>query len=196
MEEMKGHLVLLMAPSGSGKKTLIDGLGEIQHQMYFAKTFTSRARRTESEENPKYEFISFKTFEEMTARGEWVEWANFSGNLYGTAKSEILTALQKPQIVFKEMELQGVQQMKTFIPDEKLTIIYIDAGEWSELRERIIARAPITDDELELRRQRYEEEVKFKPEAEIIIANHNGMAEAARANFKAVISEVINSLNI
>ena len=195
MEELQGHLVLLMAPSGSGKKTLVDGLGDLQNSLYFAKTFTSRARREGSEENPRYEFITLETFEKMIAEDEFVEWANFSGNLYGTAKSEILNAMKQPQIVFKEMELQGVQQIKELIPDEKLTIIYIDAGQWDELRERIVSRAPISDEELELRRQRYEEEVKFKNEAEIIIANHNGMAEAAQANFKAVIAGIVNSLN-
>ncbi len=195
MEEMKGHLVLLMAPSGSGKKTLVDGLVELQDSMYFAKTYTSRARREGSEENPKYEFITLEKFEELIAADEFVEWANFSGNLYGTAKSEILTALKKPQIVFKEMELQGVQQIKKIVPDENLTVIYIDAGEWSELEERILARAAIDPAELALRKERYAEEVKFKPEAEIIIANHNGMAESAQNNFRNVISGIIDSLN-
>jgi len=192
--EINGHLVLLMAPSGSGKKTLIDGLGSLQDQMYFAKTFTSRTRRVSSEENPKYEFISVEDFEKLINEDAFVEWANFSGNLYGTAKSEILSALQKPQVVFKEMELQGVQQIKELVPDSNLTVIYIDAGDWSDLKQRIVSRAAISDEELELRRQRYEEEVTFKDEAEIIIANHNGMSEAAQANFKAVIASIINSV--
>lgn len=195
MEEIKGHLVLLMAPSGSGKKTLIDGLGDLTEQMYFAKTFTSRVKRQGAEENLQYEFLTLEAFEKLTTEDAWVEWANFSGNLYGTAKSDIVEALKKPQIVFKEMELQGVQQIKKLIPDDKLTIIYIDAGEWAELKDRIVARAPIADDELELRRLRYEEEVQFKNEAEIIISNHNGMAEAAQANFRNVIAGIINSLN-
>jgi len=195
MEELKGHLVLLMAPSGSGKKTLVDGLGDLQGSIYFAKTYTSRARRGEAEENPKYEFISRDEFDKLIADDELVEWANFSGNLYGTAKSEILNALQKKQIVFKEMELQGVQQIKKIVPDDKLTVIYIDAGEWSDLEKRILARAAIDPEELALRKERYAEEVKFKPEAEIIIANQNGMAESAQNNFKNVISGIIDSLN-
>lgn len=194
MEEFHGHLVLLMAPSGSGKKTLVDGLGDLREQMYFAKTFTSRARRDGAEENPRYEFISKEQFEEMIEADDLVEWANFSGNLYGTGKNEVLEALKKPQVVFKEMELQGVQQIKKLVPDEKLTIIYIDAGEWSELEERILSRAAIDPSELALRKERYEEEVTFKDEAEITIANHNGMAEAAQNNFRTVIAGIINSL--
>jgi len=194
MEEIKGHLVLLMAPSGSGKKTLIDGLGDLQDNMYFAKTFTSRARREGTEENPRYDFVTRDHFEKMIESNELVEWADFSGNYYGTGKSEILDALKSSQIVFKEMEIQGVQQIKKIVPDDKLTIIYIDAGEWPELEERILARAEIDPNELELRRQRYEEEVTFKSEAQIVIANHNGMAKAAQVNFKTVIASIVNSL--
>lgn len=195
MEELKGHLVLLMAPSGSGKKTLVDGLGDLQDRLHFARTFTSRTRREGTEENPKYVFISLEEFEEMVKNDEFVEWANFSGNLYGTPKSEVLNALKEPQVVFKEMELQGVEQIKKIVPDDNLTVIYIDAGEWSELKDRVLARASIDPEELELRRQRYEEEVKFKSEAEIIISNRNGEAESAQHNFKTVVSGVIASLN-
>ena len=162
--------------------------------MYFAKTFTSRKRREGAEENPKYVFLPRNEFEQMIDREEFVEWANFSGNLYGTAKSDVLEALREPQLVFKEMELQGVQQMKQLVPDEKLTIIYIDAGEWSDLQKRVLSRAAIDPEELELRRQRYEEEIKFKNEAEIIVSNKNGESEAAQMNFRNVIAGIIESL--
>ena len=183
-----------MAPSGSGKKTVVDGLGDLQDQMYFAKTFTSRSKRSGTEENPRYVFLSREEFEEKITNDEFVEWANFSGNLYGTTKADVLEALEEPQVVFKEMELQGVLQMKQLVPDEKLTVIYIDAGEWTELQERILARATIDPGELELRRQRYEEEVVFKEEAEIIISNRNGEAESAQANFRNIIAGIIESI--
>lgn len=195
MEEINGHLVLLMAPSGSGKKTVVDALGDLQERMYFAKTFTSRARREGTEENPKYEFIALEAFEKMIENDDFFEWANFSGNLYGTAKSDVMQGLQKPQIVFKEMELQGVQQVKQLIPEDKLTVIYIDAGTWDELQERILSRAAIDPAELELRRQRYEEEIKFKNEAEIIISNRNGESESAQTNFHTVIAGIIAGLD-
>lgn len=194
MEEIKGHLVLLMAPSGSGKKTLIDSLGELQNSMYFAKTYTSRQPREGAAENPKYEFISKEQFEALIQDESLVEWAEFGGNLYGTPKAEILDALKTPQIVFKEMELQGVQQIKALVPSEHVTVVYIDAGTWEELKARIIARAPISDEELALRQQRYEEEIKFKDEANIIVSNRDGEMEAAKKHFTEVIGSLVETL--
>jgi guanylate kinase len=196
MEEFTGHLVLLMAPSGSGKKMLVDGLGELRDNIYFAKTYTSRAQREGTEENPKYTFVDKSHFEELITKDEFIEWANFSGNLYGTPKSEIIDPLRSGEIVFKEMELQGVQQIKELVPKDKLTVIYIDAGSWEELRARVLARASISDEELELRHQRYDEEVKFKPEADIVIQNKNGEAASAQAKFQEVIGDIIRKVNL
>lgn len=194
MDKINGHLVLLMAPSGSGKKMMVDGLGELAHQLYFAKTYTSREKRLGTEENPKYVFVARAKFEKMIADGEFVEWAEFGGNLYGTPKSEILDTLKESRIVFKEMELQGVQQIKEIVPKEHLTVIYIDAGDWEALRKRIIARAPISEEELALRKERYEEERKFKSEADVIIQNNNGQAEAAQAAFRDIIRNIIENI--
>jgi len=195
MEEIKGHLVLLMAPSGSGKNTIVQGLGDLRDKLYFAKTFTSRAKREGAEENPNYEFLTREAYEQLISDDAFIEWAEFSGNLYGTPKSEILDNLQKPQVVFKEMELQGVRQIKQLVPDDRMTVIYIDAGTWEELEERILSRAEIDPTELELRKQRYEEEVLFKEEAEIIISNRNGELEPAKDNFRTVIAGIVAELD-
>ena len=192
--EYKGHLVLLMAPSGSGKKMLLDGLGELAKEIYFAKSYTSRARREGTEENPKYVFVSREKFEDMIEKDAFIEYANFSGNYMGTPKSELVDTLCSPQVVFKEMELQGVQQIKQLVPKENLTVIYIDAGSWEDLKERVLARAPIDAEELRLREQRYQEEVKFIPEADIIVHNRNGEGDAAIANFRDIITKILESV--
>lgn len=194
MKDIKGHLVLLMAPSGSGKRLMVEGLSEtVTDSMYFAKTYTSRARRA-AEENPNYIFITRDEFEQWVEEDRFVEWANFGGNLYGTSKDDVLEALQEKQIVFKEMELQGVMQMKELVPKEHMTVIYIDAGSWKELKERVLARADIPAEELRLREERYYEEAKFKPEADIVIVNKNGEPEVAQAEFRGVIKKIIDSL--
>ena len=195
MTDFKGQLMLIMAPSGSGKKMLFDGLGDLADQLHLARTYTSRAKREGTEENSKYIFITVEEFEQMIAEDAFVEWANFSGNLYGTPKSEIYDELKKTQVVFKEMELQGVEQIKKIVPQENLTVIYVDAGSWEELQERVLARAPIDAGELELRRQRYEEESKFKEEADVIIYNPNGGGEAAQAHFREVVIDIIGKLD-
>lgn len=196
MEKINGHLLLLMAPSGSGKKMLLDGLGELADLLHFAKTFTSRARRHGTQENPHYVFLSRDKFEELITAGEFIEWAEFSGNLYGTSKYEVLESLQKSQVVFKEMELQGVKQVRELIPKEHLTIVYIDGGGWDELRRRILARAPISEEELALRRERYEIESKAKTEADVIIFNRNETELiGAHEEFREIVKKLIHTLN-
>jgi guanylate kinase len=170
--EIKGHLLLVMAPSGSGKKSVIDSVLAQHRDIYFAKTYTTRAIRQGVEENPLYMFTDQNHFESMIENDELIEHAKYSGNYYGTPKKEIIEPLKNGKIVFKEMELQGVKQIKELIPAANRTIVYIDGGPWQDLERRIKSRAPISDEELELRRQRYEKESHSKDEADIIIRNH------------------------
>jgi len=193
--DITGHLVLLMAPSGSGKGKIIEGLGELAEHLYFLKTYTSRERRKGTEENPKYQFVTREAFEKMVTEDAFVEWANYSGNLYGTAKAEIFVALKEGKVAFKEMELQGIMQMKELVPEEHMTVIYIDAGGWDALERRITERAAIDPSELELRRQRYEEESKTKDIANVVIENHDGMLQLAQDEFKKTIQHIIQTVN-
>tara|TARA_B100000508_G_scaffold115953_1_gene95180 strand:+ start:335 stop:892 length:558 start_codon:yes stop_codon:yes gene_type:complete len=185
-----------MAPSGSGKGTLLKGLGELAERIYFAKTYTSREPRKGAAENPKYVFVSRDEFEELIKNDEMIEWAEFSANYYGTPRSEFTDPLAKDQVVMKEMELQGVEQIQALLPKEQCTVIYIDAGSWEDLKERIIERAPISDEHLELRCQRYQEESKFKEQADVIIRNHNGRVEEAQEEFRQVIKSILDKHSV
>lgn len=189
--QITGHLILLMAPSGSGKGKLVQGLGELAKKLYFAKTYTSRTPREGAEENPNYEFVSRETFTKMIEAGEFIEWANFSGNYYGTPISEFTAPLLSGHIVFKEMELQGIEQIKEIIPKEKRTVIYIDAGSWDDLKKRIIARSPMSEDELRQRYERYLEETKALDIADVIIDNTDGRLAAAQAEFAGLIADIV-----
>ncbi len=189
----KGHLLLLTAPSGSGKKCIIDSVLAKHRDIYFAKTYTTRAVREGVEENPLYMFTSREKFEEMKEGEELIEWAEFSGNYYGTPKAEIVETMKKGKIVFKEMELQGIRKIRKIIPLEQQTVVYIDAGSWENLEKRVKARAPITDEELALRKKRYEEESKSKDEADIIISNYDGELDSAIKHMESVVSGIVES---
>ncbi len=190
----KGHLILLMAPSGSGKKHMVDTILATHRDIYFAKTFTSRSIRQGVEENPLYSFISREEFQSMIDSGEFIEWAEFGGNFYGTPKSEVINPLMAGKVIFKEMELQGVEIMRKLIPKENLTVVYIDAGSWEDLKDRITKRAAISDEELELRRQRFELEEKAQPAADITIRNRNGELEAATETMEALVRGIVDRI--
>lgn len=191
---LAGHLILLMAPSGSGKKHMVDTILAAHPDIYFAKTYTSRSIRQGVEENPLYSFISRESFEEMVKNGEFIEYAEFGGNFYGTPKSEVMIPLELGKVVFKEMELQGVEQMRNLIPKDNLTVVYIDAGSWDDLKGRITKRAEISAEELELRRQRFELETKAQPAADVTISNRNGELEVAMQAMEALVRGIVDSI--
>jgi guanylate kinase len=188
-----GHLILLMAPSGSGKKKMLESIEHLTEKIYFAKTYTSRPPREGTEENPKYQFVSREEFQDLIDNEALIEWAEFSGNYYGTPTTEFTEPLAAGKVVMKEMELQGVQQIRQLIPAEQCTVIYIDAGSWEDLKGRILSRAPMDEEHLAMRRARYEEESSFKPSADVVIENHNGKLEAAQEHFCRVVEDILST---
>lgn len=194
-QQLPGHLVLILAPSGSGKRTLVEYVTAKFPDIYFAKTLTSRVPRQGAIENPTYQFVSREAFETLIHEHAFVEWAEYSGNYYGTPLHEFADNLAAGKLVVKEMELQGVEQIRKHFAPENVTVIYIDAGPWEDLQERIVNRAPISPEELELRRQHYEKEKKSMPEADIIINNSNGRLKEAREEFAAAFAEIRENIH-
>lgn len=155
------------------------------------KSYTTRARRADAVETPHYAFVSVEEFKEKVANGEFLEWAEFSGNYYGTPREDIEQGLREGKVMFKEMEVQGVRRTRELLPKEELITVFIDAGSWEELSRRALLRGPMEPEVLERRRLRYEDELTFMPEADVIIENHPGRQEEAMAAFEAVIAKAI-----
>lgn len=194
-DQYSGHVLLVMAPTGSGKGTLEQHALSMYPDMLFAVSCTSRAMRPGETNGKEYHFISREEFKEKIENGDFLEWAEFGGNLYGTLKSELLTPLLNGQLILNEIELQGIEQIKKLIPATNRTIIYIEAGDWTALAERALARAPMSPEELEKRRERYAHEVAAKPYADIVIDNTDGNLEDAKTAFTKVIADIMAKLS-
>lgn len=189
-DQYTGHVLLVMGPMGSGKGTLEQHAFSVYPDMLFAVSCTSRAMRPGEENGKEYHFITRTEFEEKITAGDFLEWAEFGGNLYGTLKSELLTPLFNSQLILNEIELQGIEQIKKLIPAENRTIVYIESGDWTVLAERALARAPMSPEELEKRRERYAHEVAAKPYADIVIDNTDGNLESAKSAFVQVVADI------
>ncbi len=185
----RGKLILVIGPTGSGKSVLLSDIRERFPELVFAITYTTREKRP-GYENAAYRFISAKEFEEKAQTGEFLEWAHFGENYYGTPKAEVLDALAEGKTLMKEMEVQGVRQVQEQMSDD-LVLIYIDAGTWDELERRVRERAPITDAELQKRKQRYDDEVPFKDIADFVIENPVGKLDEAKEALATAISSVL-----
>lgn len=184
--EIKGHVVLVMAPMGSGKGTLVRNELDKNPALYQTVSCTSRKPRPMEVNGKHYHFISNEEFDKKIAAGEFLEWAEFAGNKYGTLKSEIVHRLAEPQVVIVEIELQGVEQLLEILPRKNMTIVYIEAGGWEVLRARAEARAPMSKAEVAARYERFLIESQSKPLADVVINNTSDL-ETAKLEFAQVI---------
>jgi len=196
MEENKinGHIILLMGPMGSGKGTLVKHLKEIFPKLQFSISCTTRGMRPGETDGVEYYFISRDSFDQKIEAGEFLEWAEFSGNKYGTLKSEIVDRLTTGQVILNEIELQGIKQLLVIIPEKNRTLVYLEAGDWESLKARALKRAPISDEHLALRYERYLEEIKMKPYADIVIENNDGNFDAAKNEFANLVGNIFKNL--
>jgi len=145
-----GLLFIVSSPSGGGKTTLIKktierltGLGIPSH---FSVSHTTRGMRPAATDPPRdaevdgidYHFVDRSTFEAMVDRGEFLEWAEYAGSLYGTSRQEVDGHLAAGIDVFLDIEVQGANQVKTVVPDAVKIFVYPPS--YRVLKERLMLR--------------------------------------------------------
>lgn len=184
-----------MAPMGSGKSVLVQHVKAGYPEVYFSVSCTTRTMRPGETDGVEYHFIDRDTFMQRVEAGDFLEWAEFGGNLYGTLKSEVVGRLESGQVVLNEIELQGIELLKPLIPEANRTIVYIDAGGWEVLKRRALGRAPMTDEELALRHERFVHEAKAKPLADVIVSNTDGALDDAKGAIDTLIEQVFEKVN-
>lgn len=189
---MTGIFIAIFGPSGSGKGDLIAHIRRNFTKIVFPVSCTTRTARPGEIDGEVYHFVSEAEFEAHKENGDFLEWASFGGARYGTLKGEVLPALEAGKVVLRELDAQGIEQIRTLIPQENLVVIFIDAGSWSDLSTRIRARAPMSDEELEKRQMRYREEKDYGASADYVVHNFEGKLEEAKQELSALVSTLAN----
>lgn len=179
----------------SGKGTIVRHALSVFPEIYHTVSCTTRAPRPGEEHGHHYYFLSPEEFEAKRVNGEFLEWAVFGNNKYGTLKSEIIPRLESGQVVIAEIEVQGVEQLHKLLPKENITTVYIHAGPWELLKERALRRAPMTEEELQKRYERYQVEVASKAIADIILDNTQNDITIAQASFCDLIKDIYKKIN-
>lgn len=190
LDNIKGHVLIVMAPMGSGKGTLIGEALAVFPDLYETVSCTTRDARPGEVDGKDYHFVSEEEFDLKIKNDEFLEWATFGKNRYGTLKSEIVSRLEAGQIVIAEIDVQGVEQLHKLIPKEHITTVFIDAGGWEVLKARALGRAPMSDEELSARYDRYLVEVASKDIADIIIDNSANDFTPAKNEFCSLIESL------
>lgn len=133
-----GQVLVVCAPSGTGKSTLIAMLREEFPDFGFSVSYTTRAPRGEEQDGREYNFITREQFVAMRSRGAFCEWAEVHGNFYGTATKPVEEMLDAGRDVLFDIDVQGAKQLKkTFY---KGTYVFLLPPSREELVQRLEGR--------------------------------------------------------
>jgi guanylate kinase len=135
----RGLLFIVSAPSGTGKTTLAERLVQILPNLRMSRSYTSRPARPSERDGVDYNFITRPQFEAMITRGEFLEFADVFGNLYGTSRPDVERMLESGQDVVLVIDVQGAKQVKQNAIDH--TAIFVLPPTFEILERRLRGRS-------------------------------------------------------
>jgi guanylate kinase len=179
-----GKLIVLTGPSGVGKGTLMRSLLTRHPELYYSVSATTRSPRPGEIDGKHYHFVDRSKFEKLVASGEFLEWAEFAGNYYGTPRQAVLNQINSGKSVVLEIELDGARQIRNSFEDAYS--IFILPPNLTELEKRIRGRGQDPEDAIARRLHRAQEEINAADEFDLQIVNDD---------FEAALSSIEAALN-
>jgi guanylate kinase len=181
----KGSIVIISAPSGAGKSTVVRHILSSMPDLRFSISHTTRSPRAREKNGREYFFVSTARFKKMVAAGEFVEWARVYGNLYGTSRLQLQQARQKGENILLDIDVQGHREVRRRLP-EAISVFLLPPS-YDELKNRLIDRRSDSAGAIQKRLSAALEEISHWPEYDYIVINHkaNQASEALRDIIKA-----------
>ena len=178
-----GNLIVVAAPSGAGKSSLVKALLELDSHVHLSVSHTTRAPRGQEKHGRDYYFASQSEFDAMVQSNAFVEWAHVHGNRYGTSKKAIEERIAQGSDVILEIDFQGALQMKQAFANAVL--VFILPPSWEELRSRLERRGEDTPEVIAVRLKNAAEEMAQVSKFDFVIINE--LFERALFDLKAVV---------
>jgi len=147
----KGILFVLMGPTGSGKSTFCERLiAEFPEELSYSTSATSRPPRAKEIPGKSYHFLSREDFIARREKGEFFEWEETHGNLYGTLQSTLVNGIQTGKDLLFQIDIRGALNFKRHFPDNTVTIFIVPPS-FKDLQERLKGRGTVCEAELQRR---------------------------------------------
>ncbi|MFY0691339.1 MAG: guanylate kinase [Paracoccaceae bacterium] len=186
MQARRGILIILSSPSGAGKSTLAQRLIAWDASLSFSVSATTRSPREGEVEGREYYFRTRAQFEDMVARGDMLEHAEVFGNLYGSPKAPVETAIAAGRDVIFDIDWQGGQQVRNSALAEDVVSIFILPPSIAELESRLKSRGQDSDDVIAARMKKSRDEISHWAEYDYCLINRD--IDAAEAELKAILT--------
>lgn len=181
--EYPGNLFVVSAPSGAGKSSLVKALLELDSKLAVSISHTSRAPRGQEQHGREYWFVGPDEFRAMAGRGEFFEWAEVHGNLYGTSRAAIEARMAAGEDVVLEIDFQGALQIKQIFP--YAVLIFILPPSWVELEQRLKRRGDTAPEVIAQRMANARIEVAQAQSFDYVVVN--AVFETALFDLKAIV---------
>ena len=181
---MEGKLIIISAPSGAGKTTLVRHLLQQEFDLGFSISATSRQPRPGETDGKDYHFISENEFRQKIENDEFLEWEEvYRGIFYGTLKSEVARIRETGKNVIFDVDVVGGVNIKKYYGKDALAI-FIEPPSLEELKSRLTKRSTETEEKIGVRIAKAEKELEFANRFDVVIVNEklpDALADAENA---------------
>jgi guanylate kinase len=165
----RGLLFVVSAPSGAGKTTLVERLVEQAPNLKMSRSYTSRVARQGETDGVDYNFVTRERFEAMVAAGEFLEWADLFGNLYGTSAADTERVLESGCDVVLVIDVQGARQVRR--RGVETTAIFVMPPSFDVLEQRLRGRSKDSEEAIQRRLRVARQEVAAFAEYDFLVVN-------------------------
>lgn len=185
-EKKRGKVYIISAPSGTGKSTVIKRIMEIRKDLYFSISATTRAPRPGETEGSSYLFLTHDEFKERLMQNDFLEYAEYVGNFYGTPKKPVYEQIMRGNDIILDIDVVGCRQVKKAMP-EAITIFIIPPS-LEELEIRLRTRNTDTEEKILKRLERAKSELAEKDTYDYVVVNEK-IDKAAQEIIKIMQSQ-------